>query len=60
MKADEQRRIVKRVYRMAEVKLRKIFEIPNNEMVWSFEYDQANSRLILKTLVDHDKTKGDN
>lgn len=59
MKPDEKRRFVKRVYRMAEVRLREIFEIPTNEMISSFEYDQPNSELILKTLIDHDKKEGD-
>lgn len=59
MKADEKRRYIKRVYHMAEVKLREIFEIPDNELIVSFDYDKPNSRLVLKTLCDFDKSKGD-
>jgi hypothetical protein len=59
MKPDEKRRYVKRTYRMAEVRLREIFKIPVNEMIWDFEYDRPNSRLILKTLIDLNTEQGD-
>ena len=58
-KPDEKRRIVKRVYNSAEVRLREIFNIPINEMVLSFEYDKSNSCLILKTLIDCNTGQGD-
>jgi len=59
MKPDEKRRYVKRTYNMAEVRLRKIFKIPINERVISFEYDKQNSYLILTTLIDYNSGQGD-
>ena len=54
-KPDEQRRITRRKYTMAEVRLRKIFDIPDNEMILDFVYDKPNSTLTLITLQDYDK-----
>ena len=42
-----------------EVRLRSIFVIPSDEMVGDFEYDKPNSRLVLTTLKDYDKKRGD-
>ena len=58
-KPDEKRRIVRRTYNSAEVRLREMFNIPINEMVISFEYDKPNSCLILKTLIDCNESQGD-
>ena len=59
MKPDEKRRYVKRTYNMAEVRLNKIFKIPINERIISFEYDKQNSYLILITLIDYNSGQGD-
>ena len=56
---SEQRRIIRKTYDMAEVRLRKIFDIPNDEMILDLIYDKPNSTLILTTLKDMDKDCGD-
>ena len=55
----EQRRIIRKNYNMAEVRLRKIFGIPDDEMILDFLYDKPNSTLILTTLKDCDEEHGD-
>ena len=58
-KPDEKRRIVRRIYNNPDVRLRRIFNIPINEMVLSFEYDNSNNCLVLKTLIDCNEGQGD-
>jgi len=58
-KPSEQRRIIRKKYDMAEVRLRKIFSIPDDEMILSFDYDKPNSTLTLTTLKDCDEEQGD-
>ena len=59
MKPDYKRRIVKKVWRSANTRLRKLFNISNDEMILNFEYDESNQELILTTLKDWDIEKGD-
>ncbi len=59
MRPYSKRRIVKKVWRMATVKLRKLFKIPNNEMIIDFQFDKSNQELILTTLQDYDEKQGD-
>ena len=58
-KPDEKRRIVRRIYNNAELRIREIFNIPVNESVLSFEYDKSNSCIVLKTLIDCNTEVGD-
>ncbi len=58
-KPDEQRRYIKRTYNMAEIRLRRLLDIPDSEMIWEFIYDKPNSQLVLTTLKDFDKKVGD-
>lgn len=63
MKSIEQpssrRRYIKREYDMAEVRLRRIFDIPDDEMITYLEYDKPNSTIILTTSKDFDTSCGD-
>lgn len=54
-KPSEKRRLIRRRYDTAETRLRKIFNIPNDEMVIDFIYNKDNSQLILTTLKDYDE-----
>ncbi len=54
-KPSEQRRLVRRIYDGAESRLRKLFSIPDDEMIIDFVYDKSESRLTLTTLKDYDK-----
>jgi len=56
---DEKRRITRRKYKMAELRIREIFGLDNDEMILDLLYDKPNSTLILTTLRDLDKDKGD-
>ena len=56
---DKKRRLIRREYRMAEVRMRKMFDIEDNELILDFEYDKQNSSLILTTLLDCEEKKGD-
>ena len=58
-KPDEQRRYIKRTYNMAELRLRRIFDIHDDEMICEFIYDKSNSKLVLTTLKEHNKKIGD-
>jgi len=55
----EQRRIIRRIYDLAELKIRNMFDVPNDEMILDLIYDKPNSELILKTLKDCDTKEGD-
>jgi len=59
-KPDEKRIIIRRKYRNVYQRLRKIFNIPDNEMILSFEWDKNEGELILKTLKDEAQKHGDN
>jgi len=58
-KPSEQRRIIRKKYNMAEVRLRKLFSIPDDEMILDFIYDGSESTMILTTLKDVDRKQGD-
>jgi len=53
----EQRRLVRRLYSTSE--LRKMFKIPNDEMMIEVIFNEHKNALQLTTLKDFDKTKGD-
>ena len=55
----EQRRIIRRKYDLAELKIRNMFGVPNDEMILDLIYDKLNSEIILKTLKDCDAKEGD-
>ena len=55
----EQRRIIRRIYDLAELKIRNMFDVPNDEMILDLVYNKPNSELILKTLKDCDIEEGD-
>jgi len=55
----EQRRIIRRIYDLAELKIRNMFDVPNDETILDLIYDKPNSELILKTLKDCDIEEGD-
>ena len=58
-KPNKRRRIIRREYDMAEVRMREMFDIADNEYVLDFVYDKPNSTFILTTLLDHETTEGD-
>lgn len=51
-KADRTRTLIRREYDMVEVRLRKIFSIPKDELVLNFEWDKRDNILRLITLKD--------
>ena len=53
----EKRRYVERRY--APIVLRKLFNIPDNEMVLDIKWDKNSNVIIVETLLDYDKTQGD-
>lgn len=55
----EKRRIIRRKYDMAEVRMRRMFDIADNEYILDFLYDKPNSTLILTTLLDYERKEGD-
>jgi len=51
-KADRTRNLIRREYNMVEVRLRRIFNIPNDEAVLNFEWDKNAGVLRLLTMRD--------
>ena len=51
-KADRTRKLERREYGNVYVRLRKIFDIPSDEMILSFEWDKNDGVLRLLTLED--------
>lgn len=56
---SEKRRLIRRRYDMAEVRMRRMFDIADNEFILDFVYDKPNSTLVLTTLLDHERKEGD-
>lgn len=54
-KPDVMRRKVVREYKNVPILLRKIFNIPEDEMITSFEWDKTEGKLKLETLKDFDE-----
>jgi len=59
IKPYDERVMIRREYTMVEMLLRKIFNIPTDEMVLDLVWDKSNGRLKLTTLKDKDFS-GDN
>ena len=51
--------MIRRRYDMAEVRMRRMFDVADNEYILDFEYDKLNSTLILTTLLDCERKDGD-
>ena len=51
-KADRTRNLVRREYDNVATRLRRIFDIPKDELVLSFEWDKNDGVLRLITLKD--------
>ncbi len=51
-KADRTRDLVRREYDNVPTRLRRIFDIPKDELVLSFEWDRNDAVLRLITLKD--------
>lgn len=49
---DRTRILVRREYDMVELRLRRVFKIPSDEMILSFEWDKHEGVLRLITLRD--------
>ena len=49
-KPDEERIMIRREYNNVQVKLRTIFQIPNDEFIVNFEWDKSENVLRLITL----------
>ena len=56
---SEIRRLTRKKYDFAESRLRRVFDIADNEYILDFEYDKSNSTLVLTTLIDCDEKQGD-
>lgn len=57
MKEETKRRYLEREYNSAD--LRVLFKIGNNEMITDVFIDRNRNKLIVKSLMDFDKSKGD-
>jgi len=51
------RRYIERQY--SPSRIRYLFDIPMDEMIISLVWDSQDNRIIIKTLQDYDKDKGD-
>lgn len=47
--------MIEREYDFAGIRLRRLFNIPQDEIIMSIDYDRGNSKLIIVTLKDYDK-----
>ena len=56
-KPDYQRRFIKRHYGVIDI--RKIFNVPPDEMIVDVFYDKRENRYVLHTLKDYDEQEGD-
>jgi len=56
---SEKRRYIQREYYQARLLIRKLFNIPDDEFICYLEFDKDNSKIIIKSLKDFDKEKGD-
>ena len=54
-KATEIRTLIRREFNYPEIRLRRIFKIPDDEMITSFEWDKDWSVLRMVTLKDYDE-----
>ena len=57
MKPKEQRRYVERRYRTTII--RELFHIPDKEMILDIKWDRSNNVIVVETLLDYNKNKGD-
>ena len=57
MKPKEQRRYVERRYRTTII--RELFNIPDKEMILDIKWDRSNNVIVVETLLDYNKNKGD-
>jgi hypothetical protein len=55
----QKRRYIHRSYRNPMVLLRKIFNIPPNEMILDFGWDKNENQLFIETICDYEKKEGD-
>ena len=53
----ERRRYIERRY--APIVIRKLFDIPDNELVLDLKWDRTNNVIIVETLLDYNKKQGD-
>jgi len=54
---NEKRRYQQREFSFSQ--LRGMFNIDDNEMIIDVYYDKTINYLVVKTILDYDKTKGD-
>jgi len=54
-KPDKHRRLSRREYDYPTLTLRKLFYIPNDELIIDFIYDKKENKLILTTLHDYNR-----
>lgn len=50
-----QRRKIVREYTNVPILLRKIFDIPNDEMIIKCEWDKNKGKLIIESFLDYDE-----
>lgn len=53
----EQRRYIERRYKTTII--RKLFDIPKDEMISDLLWDKNNNVIVVKTLCEHNKDEGD-
>ena len=57
IKPKEQRRYIKREYPTPVI--RELFKVPLNEMVIDLKWDRTRNIIVVETITDFDKNKGD-
>ena len=58
-KPSRKRRYITREYDQVAVRLRKLFQIPTEEMIIKFEWNRDSNRLLLTSIIDYNKREGD-
>ena len=54
---EESRR--KRERRYNTFNMRRLFNIPDNEMLWNIEWNRSENKIIVTTLIDYREEDGD-
>ena len=57
MKPSKQRRYIEREYTPTDA--RELFNIPNNEFMINLKWDKERNRIVLETITDFNRKKGD-
>ncbi len=56
---EHKRRYVLREYGMVGLMVKKLFQIPNNEMILDIVWNKTTNKLEIKTVLDFEEKSGD-